>query len=327
MRTSSLTSVRSVFSLFGGTLGGGIIGCTTAYFLTRHPSYSASNHNVTIIESQSVASGASGKAGGLLALWAYPSCIVPLSYKLHAELAEKHGGAERWGYRALNCGSMTAKGRVYEPTKSDSKPEEPKGNWQKLPKTDRKTQPKRGAKSVPEDLDWFDADTVLGYSKMGDPSTTAQVHPYLFTTSMADLAVEAGAKIIRGSATALDYTGPHGIKTVTYEDQETKKIHTIPATDVILAAGPWTSHIFPEAPIAATRAHSVVVKADASPHAIFSEIELPEGFGRRDSIKHRRHANIVGPELYPRPDGTIYICGSSSPVSSTRHIIFPGDLS
>lgn len=144
---------------------------------------------------------------------------------------------------------------------------------------------------------------------MGDPSTTAQVHPYLFTTSMADLAVEAGAKIILGSVTALDYTGSHGIKAVTYEDKGTKKIHTLSATDVILAAGPWTSHVFPEAPIDATRAHSIVVKADVSAHAIFSEIELPQGVKKKGKLKSHRPAGIVGPEIYPRPDGTVYICG------------------
>jgi glycine/D-amino acid oxidase-like deaminating enzyme len=171
------------------------------------------------------------------------------------------------------------------------------------------------AKGIPKDLDWFDADAVTGYSEMGDPRTTAQVHPYLFTTSMADLAVEAGAKVILGSATAIDYTGPHGVKAVTYEDKETKKIHTLPASDVILAAGPWTSHIFPEAPIDAMRAHSVVVQADVSPYAIFSEIDLPRDFGRKGGgdVRVRRHGKTVSPEMYARPDGTVYACGSSPP--------------
>ena len=161
---------------------------------------------------------------------------------------------------------------------------------------------------VPEDLDWFDADCIRSYSEMGTPSTTAQVHPYLFTTSMADLAVSSGAKVILGSVTAIDYTGPHGVKSVTYEDKETKHIHTLPATDVILAAGPWTSHVFPEAPIEAVRAHSVVVEADVSPYAVFSEISLPKGFG--GDVKSR-HGSTVSPEMYARPDGTVYACGMS----------------
>jgi glycine/D-amino acid oxidase-like deaminating enzyme len=259
----------------------------------------------------SIASGASGKAGGLLALWAYPSNIVPLSYKLHAELAEEHDGAKRWGYRFVDCGSLSAKGQIYDSESTEGgRAEGPREEWQKLPKTDQNIPPSVGRNRVPRDLDWFDADAVVGYSEMGDPTTTAQVHPDLFTTSMADLAVEAGAKIVLGSVTAIDHTGKH-VKAVTYEDKESKKIHTIPASDVILAAGPWTSHIFPDAPIEATRAHSVVVKADVSPHIIFSEIELPKGFAKKGgNVKSRRHGRIVGPEIYPRPDGTIYACGS-----------------
>ncbi|PVH81592.1 FAD dependent oxidoreductase [Cadophora sp. DSE1049] len=289
-------------------VGGGIIGCTTAYFLTRHPSFNPTKHTITILEAQSIASGASGKAGGLLALWAYPSSIVPLSYKLHAELAKEHDGAKRWGYRTVHCGSLSAKWKDYSGetnTNTNGNQDGAGEDWQKLPKTNSKGVTKKG---VPEELDWFDADCIKSYSEMGTPSTTAQVHPYQFTTSMADLAVSSGAKVLLGSVTAIDYTGPHGVKSITYEDKETKHIHTLPATDVILAAGPWTSHVFPEAPIEAVRAHSVVVEADVSPYAVFSEITLPKGFGGDGK---RRHWSTVSPEMYARPDGTVYVCGEA----------------
>ncbi len=48
-------------------IGGGVIGCSTAYFLTHHASYNAKLHSVTILEASSIAGGSSGKAGGLLA--------------------------------------------------------------------------------------------------------------------------------------------------------------------------------------------------------------------------------------------------------------------
>jgi glycine/D-amino acid oxidase-like deaminating enzyme len=58
-------------------IGGGIIGCTTAYYLTRHPSFVVGT-TITILEASKVgvAEGASGKAGGLVAKWAYPREIV-----------------------------------------------------------------------------------------------------------------------------------------------------------------------------------------------------------------------------------------------------------
>jgi glycine/D-amino acid oxidase-like deaminating enzyme len=182
--------------------------------------------------------------------------------------------------------------------------------WQKLPKTDMK---KGKSAGLPKDLDWFDEGSVKGYSEMGNPQTTAQVHPYLFTTSMVDLAIQAGAEVILGSVTAIDYTGTHGVKGVTYEDKSTKHIHTLPATEIVLAAGPWTNHVFPDAPIDAIRAHSVVFKADVTPYAVFSEINLPKDFGRtvRGDVKRRRHGLTVSPEMYARPDGTVYACGNS----------------
>lgn len=184
-----------------------------------------------------------------------------------------------------------------------------KGNikeWQKLPKTEGKK--KSGKGNTPSDLDWFDSDSVASYSEMGTPATTAQVHPYLFTTSMADLAISAGAQVILGSVTSIDYSSSSGVKSVTYSDKTTKVTHTIPATDAVLAAGPWTSHIYPEAPVEAMRAHSVVIKADVSPYAVFSEIRLPKDFDKGD--KKRRHGTTVSPEMYARPDGTVYACGT-----------------
>lgn len=70
-------------------IGGGIIGCTTAYYLSRHPSYSSSTTTITLIEASrhGPAQGASGKAGGLVARWAYPKEIVDLSFEEHSNLA------------------------------------------------------------------------------------------------------------------------------------------------------------------------------------------------------------------------------------------------
>lgn len=239
---------------------------------------------------------------------------MPLSYKLHAELAKEHDGVNRWGYRTLHCGSLKADGKgQHEDGKGEIQ-----GNgetWEKLPKLEKESsayEEDGEHDAFPQDLDWFDKDSMKSYSEMGTPTTTAQVHPLYFTNSMVDLAVAAGAKVILGKVTAIDYVD--GVRGVTYEDKETKHIHTLPATDVVLAAGPWTSHVFPEAPIKAQRAHSVVIKAEVSPYAVFSEIELPEGFGRTKvgkEGKSRRHGTTVSPEMYARPDGTVYACGLS----------------
>jgi len=87
-------------------------------------------------------------------------------------------------------------------------------------------------------------------------------------------------QIIYGSVTSIDSFGA-GVRGVTYEEKETRHIRTLPATDIVLAAGPWTSHVFPAAPIDAIRAYSVVIKAAVSPWAVFTEINLPKDFGRK----------------------------------------------
>ncbi|RKF56631.1 putative oxidoreductase C1F5.03c [Erysiphe neolycopersici] len=305
-------------------IGGGIIGTTTAYFLSRHTSYNPLLHHISIIEATSLASAASGKAGGLLALWAYPSCIVPLSYHLHAELAMKHNGAERWGYRPLHCASIYATAKQQQLSQLDSSQDfsfssnntEQKQIWEeKLSKVSKNSGAEKNLTDekspvyVPHDLNWIDKNTIEAYSEMGTPHTTAQVHPYLFTNSMADLAVEAGVKIIYGRVTDIDFSS-NGVRNVTYEDKTSKISHELPVTDVILATGPWTSQIFPLAPIHAIRAHSVLIKAEVSPYAIFSEISLPKNF------KGGRHMSLVTPEIYPRPDGTVYVCGDSDSLVS-----------
>ena len=82
-------------------VGGGIIGSSIAYFLSRQ----ATCPKVTLLESsKAVAPGASGKAGGFLALdWHGTSTasLAALSFKLHRKLAKEHNGAERWGYREV----------------------------------------------------------------------------------------------------------------------------------------------------------------------------------------------------------------------------------
>ncbi|TAQ86654.1 hypothetical protein B7494_g5032 [Chlorociboria aeruginascens] len=298
-------------------VGGGIIGCTSAYFLTRHPLFNPSLHKITILEAQSIASGASGKAGGLLALWAYPSEIVPLSYKLHAQLAKEHDGAKRWGYRPVHAGHVDAIAKTRTPTIKDGVEVggvvsgEREGEWQKLPKTVQKTMKNKIGVQIPEDLDWIDKGSITNYSEMGNPDTTAQVHPFQFTTSIASLATEAGTSIIFGSVTKIDYTAEQGVKSVVYEDKETKNIRTIEATDVIISAGPWTSRIFPPAPITALRAHSIVIKAEVSPYAVFTDIKLPKDFGKaaKGTGNVTRFVKKVNPEVYARPDGTVYACG------------------
>lgn len=48
-------------------VGAGVIGCSTAYFLAHHARLKPGTR-IVVVEGSDVAAGASGKAGGLLAL-------------------------------------------------------------------------------------------------------------------------------------------------------------------------------------------------------------------------------------------------------------------
>lgn len=306
-------------------VGGGIIGCTSAYYLSRHPSYDPSKHKITLLEATKIAGGASGKAGGLLALWAYPSSLVPLSYKLHKQLSDEHGGEERWGYRAVHCGQVDCIGRNTAAKSSvrgkdgdmDGQNGEV-GESVSLQKRSKDAMSKLRKAGVPQGLDWVDPESLRAYEEMGDPSTTAQVHPFQFTTSMADLAREKGVEIMtESSVEQVNYTADgKSVESITYTQRG--KEQTLPATDIVLAAGPWTKSVYPSAPIGAMRAHSVTIKPSrpVSAYALFTQIKLPSKF--TPNMAHS--GQYVTPEIYARPKNEVYACGEGDhlvPLPST----------
>lgn len=151
-------------------VGAGIVGVCIAYYLTRHPKFSSEDYHITLLEAKRPASGASGKAGGLLAMWAFPQQIVPLSFKLHQELAEEYNGAAEWGYRGLKTLCVEGDISRKNPAKKD------------------------GANlDLPDDLDWIDKDIIDGWAHLGGADSTAQVHPYKFTLFILKKAMETGA--------------------------------------------------------------------------------------------------------------------------------------
>ncbi|CAK7201203.1 hypothetical protein SEUCBS139899_003906 [Sporothrix eucalyptigena] len=364
------------------SLGGGVIGSTTAYFLTRHPRYDPALHKITLLEASTIAAGASGKAGGLLGLWAYPEELVPLSYRLHRELADEHGGAKRWGYRQVGCGHIQAEvsqadldrraaeveaAKAAKAAQTEGKSEEgasvdkppiadandaamtetsastEKGaqkNWEKLPKQDEHAASLLSRSVPPPDLDWIDLAVVQSYDQMGVPGAydTAQVHPFHFTTAMAELAKERGVDIrlnaqvtkiesLAGAAEASTSTDTdaQALHTVEYLDRSTNTTQKIRGvTDVVVSAGPWTGVVLPRSKIEGLRAHSVVWEADVSAYAVFTDVGLPSSYVPEHRLqagqKRRRHRGRVDPEIYARPFGEVYACGepdSSVPLPAT----------
>ncbi|KAM0240592.1 hypothetical protein ACHAPO_002493 [Fusarium lateritium] len=301
-------------------VGGGVIGSTTAYYLTRHPKYNKALHTITLLEAApTVAAGASGKAGGLLALWAYPDCLVPLSYRLHAELAAEHNGPQRWGYRQLGCGSFEAvvsRDKLKSLQSNGSKNQGQDGKeWEKLPKQNGAAKELLKVGNLPKDLDWVDREIIGSWSEMGAPgkTETSQVHPLHFTTSIAELAQQGGAQIHTNAKVTKINSSKTGVESIEYLDRNSDETKTIQdVTDVVVAAGPWTNRVVPRAKIEGLRAHSVVYDVNLSPYAVFTDIQLPPDFipeHRANMGQRRRHKGNVDPEIYARPFNEAYACG------------------
>ena len=79
-------------------IGAGIIGVSTAYYLSDHQPPST----IHLVETApALFSSASGYAGGFLAKdWFAPTVtsLGALSFELHKKLADEHGGRAKWGY-------------------------------------------------------------------------------------------------------------------------------------------------------------------------------------------------------------------------------------
>ena len=310
-------------------VGGGIIGCTAAYYLSHHPSFRSDIDKITILEASTigVAQGASGKAGGLVAKWAYPRELVNVSFPEHVRLAELHKGAERWGWRYVKCGNWEGRGEdirsLVDPGTGPSGGGEKTSLEETAGLEDFDPEGRKG-NGLPGDLRWVKPSLTDSYFPRAEDGDTAQVHPYLFTTSMLELAESKGVVLRRGAIAASITFDERKVTGVLYQSltDPADPMGFVPATHAILCAGPWTPNILPSVPIKATRAHSIVIQpqpdVQISPYVLFTKIDPPSGID----------GGSASPEIYARPNNEVYACGpeDNSPLPhSVDHVEVDGE--
>lgn len=94
-------------------IGTGIIGASTAYYLSQPPSQTSPTSIHLIESSPRLFASASGYGAGFLARdWygPYVSSLGALSFDLHKHLAAEHGGREKWGWSRSTGTSLTHSG-------------------------------------------------------------------------------------------------------------------------------------------------------------------------------------------------------------------------
>jgi glycine/D-amino acid oxidase-like deaminating enzyme len=238
--------------------GGGVIGVCTAYFLSRR------GLEVIVVESTEVATAASGKAGGFLALdWCAGTALDALarrSFQLHAVLPSEI--ADDWGYRPMTAYSG------FVVSQRDARRDEP------------------------SELDWL-SDGIVITSRLSTTETTAIVHPRKFTSAMMRAAQEHGAELRRGRVTGV-IRHTHG---ATVRGVEVGG-DVIEADVVVVAMGPWSllaAEWMSLPPVFGQRSPSLVYDTgtDVPPHALFldyrdetGDIVSVEVFPRADGSTH-----------------------------------------
>jgi glycine/D-amino acid oxidase-like deaminating enzyme len=256
--------------------GGGVIGASVAYFLSRRGVRS------TVIERSGVACAASGKSGGFLAYdWCDGTPLQALarrSFALHGQLADEIAGD--WGYRRMTTYAGFAAARA------------------------------SGGSRGGFHLSWV-ADNVALPQRLGGTQTTAQVHPGLFTKALMH-AAQPHAELRIGAVTGVTRDGANltGVEV----DGE-----IVAGDAVVIAMGPWSMLAAAWLPLPAVfglKGHSLVFETGTQvpPEALF--------------IDYRENSGAVhAPEVFPRADGTTYVCGisSESPIPLDPAAVVPDD--
>jgi len=150
--------------------------------------------------------------------------------------------------------------------------------------------------------DWLSEACAVG-GAIGDTQTTAQIHPQRFTRALVDAALAQGATLrtgaVDGLALSRDGSVAHGV---------TLAGEVLQADAVVVAMGPW-SNLFRDVlglpPVGGLKGYSVVLEPREPVPAQALFVDYESAGGDRPS-----------PELVPRPDGTVWLCGlpSSDPL-------------
>jgi len=245
--------------------GGGVIGASIAYYLTKR------GVKPIIIDRCKELCSASAKAGGFLARnWS--DDLGAKSFDIHAKLAKELNNVQ--DYRRLHTLQVFMSADRLEGGLSD-------------------------------DANWVDGVNKT-VNLLGTPTETAQVHPRKLTNALLRGARSRGARLLTGRIHGLVVKingSSHAITGVKVDGQ------VIPCDECVLALGPWTGRLASAWLCnSATPLPTIGVTAsvDGKKYASITMQSPP-------STKVSAHAlftdSVYDVEVYPRPDGEVYLCG------------------
>jgi glycine/D-amino acid oxidase-like deaminating enzyme len=155
-----------------------------------------------------------------------------------------------------------------------------------------------GHRSNVHEVGWLSAGVAVN-QRLGSTATTAQVHPAGFTAAMMRAAQTQGAELRLGQVTGLvRRKGGAAVAGVEIDDE------VVEGDAVVIALGPWSilaAEWLPMPAVFGLKGHSLVFETGTKMPAEALFLECREANGA-----------VQTPELFPRADGTTYVCAISS---------------
>ncbi|EMD60872.1 hypothetical protein GGP41_009820 [Bipolaris sorokiniana] len=290
-------------------LGCGIIGLCTAYYLTE--AGKTNPQNVHIIDSSAeLFHCASGLAAGFLSAdWFAPSVssLGTLSFKLHSELAQAHGGRKAWGYSSSTGVSLSQDSESAIAGSGEDWLE----NGTSRAQAAGHNKPREEQVTCPGWLRRTQEGTMEVISRDG---TTAQIDPLRFCQWVLKEVKARGVTIhqpARATGVIQDSEGVlSGVRIQQGDDADSQT--ELPCSRLVIASGAWSPRVFTtlfpasksRIPISPLAGHSLLVR---NPH-----------FNPTDADTEACHAIFAtdtlgfSPEWFARLGGELYLGGLNS---------------
>ena len=121
----------------------------------------------------------------------------------------------------------------------------------------------------------------------------------MFTTTLAKLAESRGVRFNLGTSVTKINIDEEKNVVESVDFIKDKKLDTLEATDILVAAGPWTPKMLPAVSLLTPRGHSVIVKPTRplSPYILFPSIQ---------PAANTTFEKLLSPDIYPRPADNLH---------------------
>lgn len=225
-------------------LGAGIIGVSTAYYLSKHQP----GTTIHLVEpSPELFASASGYAGGFLARdWfgTGVASLAALSFDEHKRLAELHDGASKWGYSRSTSLSYTAASQTRGRKSQRGEDWLRYGTSRADAAAGCASDGFDGRSVLPPWLRREDGDSVR---PIGDDRTTAQVDPFQLCHFLLRQCLDRGVHLSQPArAIAIMKDVRDELSSIRIADTHSSTETDVPCTRLIITAGAWSPQVFKE---------------------------------------------------------------------------------